>query len=101
MQRQHSPPPPPALQGVIDKVRRATAVDGAEVAAGSEDAYSMEAFLASLKEEAAASAATFGDAGLVVAGGGAGATRTASETIAELRAGGKGAINWALFTVNI
>jgi hypothetical protein len=88
-------------QDVIDKVRRSTAVDGSEVAAGEADAFSMEAFLAALREEAAASAGTFGDSGLVVAEGGAARTRTVGQAIAELRAGGKDAINWALFTVNV
>ena len=88
------------LQAVIDKVRRATPVDGSEVHAGGapEDAYSMDAFLAALAEEAARSAATFGDSGLVIAGGGGGA-RSAAAIIADIRGGG--ATNWGLFTVNV
>lgn len=81
------------LAAVIDKVRRATPVDGSEVHAGGapEDAYSMDAFLAALAEEAAASAATFGDSGLVIAGGGD-AHKSAAATIADIRGGS--ATNW-------
>ena len=81
------------LAAVIDKVRRATPVDGSEVHAGGapEDAYSMDAFLAALAEEAAASAATFGDSGLVIAGGGD-SHKSAAATIADIRSGS--ATNW-------
>ncbi len=49
------------LAVVIDKVRRASIVDGEDVAGDAGDAFSLEAFLAALEEEKAANAAFFGD----------------------------------------
>jgi len=94
----------PTRVQVIDKVRRAAVVDGDEVSS-SEDPFSVSAFLEALKEEAAASAGYFGDAGLVMeAGGGGGAGDVAGvpagDVIAEMhRAGSE--INWAVFKVRV
>jgi len=90
-----------SLEAIIDKVRRATRVDGDDDV--SSDPYSVESFMAALKEEASASAAFFGDAGLVVSGGdgAAGAeTRTAEELVTSLRKPGS-STTWVAFTVNL
>lgn len=55
--------------------------------------------MAALAEEAAASAAFFGDKGLQVSGGGGGGDKTVTEVLAELRSKGT-KTNWAAFTVN-
>jgi hypothetical protein len=87
-------------------------VDGDEVEAGggggqsdAEAAFSMESFLEALREEAATSAAYYGDAGLVMEeappeeGGPVDWTaRPAAEVLAELRKPGA-ELNWATFTV--
>jgi hypothetical protein len=96
---------------VIAKVRRAAVVDGDEVEAGgaggddAEAAFSMESFLEALREEAATSAAYYGDAGLVMEeapaeeGGAVDWTaRPAADVLTELRKPGS-ELNWATFTI--
>lgn len=105
------PPPvfprPPAHSQIIEKVRRAAIVDGDEVeSTSSGDAYSLAAFMEALQEEASASAAYFGDAGLVLqeeapkpaAPAVPWVERAAADIIAELRRPGA-EINWAAFTL--
>jgi hypothetical protein len=77
---------------VVDKVRAAAAIDGDEV--GAESAYSVEAFMAGLREEAKLSSKFFGDDG--VSGGGDLAGRAPADVVSDLH---KGGMNWALFAV--
>lgn len=86
------------LEGIIDKVKRATAVDGDDVKTTEGDPYSVEAFMKALEEEAAASGAFFGDSGLVVGGGGS--KKTAEELIKELHSTSS-STNWVAFTVSL
>ena len=92
---------------IIDKVRRAAIVDGDEVeSTSSGDAYSLAAFMEALQEEAASSAAFFGDAGLVLQEEAPAPAapvvpwteRAAADVLAELRKA-RAEINWAAFTL--
>lgn len=89
------------LAAVIDKVKRATVVDGDDIHS-EEDAFTVSAFLEALKEEAAASAGFFGDAGLVMEGPGSGAVDvsgvSAAEILTEMHRPGS-EVNWAVFSV--
>lgn len=83
------------LEIVIDKVKRAAVVDGDDVKSA-EDPYSVENFMKALQEEAAASAAFFGDSGLQLGG----TTKSAETLLKELRTHGS-STNWVAFTVNV
>lgn len=85
-----------SLEAVIAKVKKAAVVDGDEVSAAHDDPFSVENFLKALEEEAAASAAFFGDKGLQLSAGGG--VRTVAEVLAELHSP-TGKSNWATFTV--
>lgn len=90
------------LPAVIDKVKRAAVVDGDEVSTA-DGVFSMESFMAALKEEAKANAAVFGDSGDIdfsEGGGGDGGppARPASEIVNDVH---KGALTWVLFTPNV
>lgn len=87
------------LEGIIDKVKRATAVDGDDVKSVEGDPYSVEAFMKALEEEAAASGSFFGDSGLVMGGAG-GTKKSAEELIKELHSA-TSSTNWVAFTVNV
>jgi len=86
------------LEAIIDKVRRATAVDGDDVKSAEGDPYSVENFMKALAEEAAASGSFFGDSGLVVGEGGG--SKTAEQLIKELHTAGS-STNWVAFTANV
>lgn len=89
-----------SLEAIIDKVRRATAVDGDEVSTADGDPFSVDKFMEALKEEAAASGDFFGDSGLVVGEGSSATTKSAETLIKELHTAGH-ATNWVAFTVNV
>ena len=88
------------LKTIIEKIKRSTAVDGS-VDVGSEDPYSVDAFMNALKEETAASGEFFGDKGVVVTeGGSAAAPQKSVETLlAEMQVPGS-ALTWVSFSVN-
>eukprot|EP00042_Codosiga_hollandica_P024734 m.105796 g.105796 ORF g.105796 m.105796 type:complete len:363 (-) comp51660_c0_seq1:149-1237(-) len=79
------------LKAVIDKVRRATVVDGDEVGA-SEDPFSMEQFMLALKEEMEANKDFFGDVGT------AQRERDFETTLKEIREN-NGPLTWGLFEI--
>ena len=91
---QASAPEGLALQLVVDKVRATAAIDGDEV--GAESAYSVEAFMAGLREEAKISSKFFGDDGVSGDGGADIASRAPADVVNDLH---KGGMNWALFSV--
>jgi hypothetical protein len=86
------------LEAIIDKVRRATAVDGDDVKSAEGDPYSVENFMKALAEEAAASGSFFGDSGLVMGEGGG--SKSAEQLIKELHTAGS-STNWVAFTANV
>lgn len=90
------------ITAIIDKIKRATVIDGDGADASSRDEISVESFMKALEEEAKASAAFFGDSGDVLnagAGASSGAvTKSVEEILKELRSTGA-STNWAVFTV--
>ena len=84
-----------SLLAMLDKLNRAVVSDhGGKKKKKGEGAFSLEAFLEALKEEAAASKGFFGDSGEI---GGGGKKKKKQSVLKAIEAMRSGTANWLLF----